>query len=73
VCPRCGFENQIDAKFCNRCGVPLSIEEAAIKIVDSESRVEMPYGKQSLEINNTKNSNPKIIQQTIDYLIELKR
>jgi hypothetical protein len=45
----------------------VSSEEAAIEIVDSESRVEAPYGKQSLEINNNiKNSNPKIIQQTID-------
>ena len=52
-------------------------EEAAIKIVDSESRVEAPYEKQSLEINNyTKDSSTKndkkIIQQTIDNYYDFK-
>jgi len=49
----------------------VSSEEAAIEIVGFESRVEAPYEKQPLEINNyTKDSSTKndkkIIQQTID-------
>ena len=64
ICKRCGFENPIDATYCNRCGAPLEVGTALI-----EEKTESELRDSLLESIK----DPKLLEEIVHMYLEEKR